>query len=75
MNVYVASKVWHAPAWREHRADLELEGLVHVTSRWIDYADDSDIVENRKGELGQHCWEDSQAAEALSVYVCRCDST
>jgi len=73
MNVYVASKVWHAPAWREHRADLELEGLVHVTSRWIDYADDSDIVQNRKGELWQHCLEDIQSADAMIVYCGRFD--
>ena len=73
MNVYVASKVWHAPAWREHRADLELEGLVNVTSRWIDYADDSDIVQNRKGELWQQCLEDIQKADAMIVYCDRFD--
>ena len=72
MKVYVASKVWHAPKWREH-LDVFKHFNVGVTSRWIDYADDSDIVQNRKGELWQHCLEDIQKADAMIVYCERFD--
>ena len=43
MKFYAASKVWHAPTWRDLRAELEGSDI-EITSRWIDYADDSDIV-------------------------------
>tara|TARA_Y100000004_G_scaffold182189_1_gene228662 strand:- start:1442 stop:1930 length:489 start_codon:yes stop_codon:yes gene_type:complete len=72
MKVYVASKVWHAPKWREH-LDVFKHFNASVTSRWIDYADDSDIVQNRKGELWQHCLEDIQKADAMVVYCERFD--
>jgi len=72
MKVYVASKVWHAPKWREN-LDVFKHFNVGVTSRWIDYADDSDIVQNRKGELWQHCLEDIQKADAMIVYCERFD--
>ena len=72
MKVYVASKVWHAPKWREH-LDVFDHFNVGVTSRWVNYADDSDIVQNRKGELWQHCLEDIQKADAMIVYCERFD--
>ena len=72
MKVYVASKVWHAPKWREH-LDVFDHFNVGVTSRWVNYADDSDIVQNRKGELWQHCLEDIQRADAMIVYCERFD--
>lgn len=71
MKIYVASKVWHAPLWvelRDRMASLSMSSSFDITSRWIDYADDSDIVQNRKGELWQHCLEDIAAADAMIIY-------
>ena len=67
MKFYAASKVWHAPTWRDLRAELEGSDI-EITSRWIDYADDSDIVQNRKGELWQHCLEDVLRADAMILF-------
>ena len=63
MKFYCASKVWHAAQWR----DAQDMGYP-ITSRWIHYDDDSDIVLNRKGELWQHCLEDVTAADAVIIY-------
>ena len=67
MNIYVASKVWHAPQWREVR-DMVSDSDITITSRWIDYDVRSDIVMNRKDELWQHCLEDIAKADAMMIY-------
>ena len=68
MNIYVASKVSHAPQWREVR-DMVSDSDITITSRWIDYEEHSDIVMNRKDELWQQCLEDIAAADAMIIYM------
>ena len=68
MNIYAASKVWHAPLWRDVRLALLDGTTITTTIRWIDYEEHSDIVMNRKGELWQHCLEDIAKADAMMIY-------
>ena len=63
MKIYGASKVWHAPLWK----DIRSQGF-DITGRWIDYTDDSYIVTHCKDILWQHCLEDVTAADAVIIY-------
>lgn len=62
---YPAGKIWHASKFQALRA-LVPNG--YVTARWIDYTNDHDIVQNRKGDLWQHCLEDVAAADFVLLY-------
>jgi nucleoside 2-deoxyribosyltransferase len=64
MRFYVASKIWHAPKIQHLRDTLGLP----VQARWIDLEDESDIVQNRKGDLWQLCLEDVTRSDFLLLY-------
>lgn len=64
MKFYVASKIWHAPKIQHLRDTVGLP----VRSRWIDLGQDSDIVQNRKGDLWQQCYEDVRDSDFVLLY-------
>lgn len=64
MKFYVASKIWHAHKIKNLRDNLGLP----VQARWIDLDNESDIVQNRKGDLWQLCLEDVTQSDFLLLY-------
>jgi hypothetical protein len=64
LSFYVASKIWHAPKFQMLRDTLGLP----VKARWIDLEQDSDIVQNRKGDLWQQCFEDVRDSDFVLLY-------
>ena len=64
MNFYTAGKIWHAPKFQHLRDTLGLP----VQARWIDLDNDSDFVQNRKGDLWQLCLEDVTQSDFLLLY-------
>lgn len=64
ISFYTASKIWHATKHRELRDTYGLP----VKARWIDLDDDSDIVQNRKGDLWAQCFEDVRDSDFVLVY-------
>lgn len=65
VSFYVAAKVWHAPKFRHLRDTVGLP----VQARWIDLESDSDIVQNRKGDLWQMCLEDIAKSDFVLFYA------
>lgn len=65
LSFYCAGKIWHAPKFQMLR---DVVGLP-VRSRWIDLEQDSDIVQNRKGELWQQCYEDVRDSDFVLLYA------
>ena len=64
LSFYCASKIWHAPKFQHLRDTVGLP----VRSRWIDLGQDSDIVQNRKGDLWQQCYEDVRDSDFVLLY-------
>lgn len=64
MKFYTAGKIWHAPKFRHLRDTVGLP----VQARWIDLESDSDIVQNRKGDLWQMCYEDVRDSDFVLLY-------
>lgn len=64
MKFYTAGKVWHADKFRHLRDTVGLP----VQARWIDQAQDSDIVQNRKNDLWQMCYEDVRDSDFVLLY-------
>ena len=64
MRFYTAGKIWHAPKFKHLRDNLGLP----VQARWIDLDNESDIVQNRKGDLWQLCLEDVTQSDFLLLY-------
>ena len=64
MKFYTAGKIWHAPKFQHLRDTLGLP----VQARWIDLDNDSDFVQNRKGDLWQLCLEDVTQSDFLLLY-------
>lgn len=64
-KIYTAGKIWHANTFRMLRDDLSF----NINARWIDYASDSDIVQNKKDKLWQHCYEDVRDCDAVLLYA------
>lgn len=64
LSFYVAGKVWLAPKFQFLRDTVGL----NVRARWIDLAQDSDIVTNRKGDLWQQCYEDVRDSDFVLLY-------
>lgn len=64
LSFYCASKIWHAPKFQMLRDTLGLP----VKARWIDLEQDSDIVQNRKGDLWQQCFEDVRDSDFVLLY-------
>lgn len=64
ISFYVAGKVWLAPKFQHLRDTVGLP----VRSRWIDLGQDSDIVQNRKGDLWQQCYEDVRDSSFVLLY-------
>lgn len=64
LSFYVAGKVWLAPKFQHLRDTVGLP----VRSRWIDLGQDSDIVQNRKGDLWQQCYEDVRDSDFVLLY-------
>lgn len=64
MQFYVAGKIWHAPKFQHLRDNLGLP----IQARWIDLDNDSDFVQNRKGDLWQLCLEDVTQSDFLLLY-------
>lgn len=64
ISFYVAGKVWLAPKFQHLRDTVGLP----VRSRWIDLGQDSDIVQNRKGDLWQMCYEDVRDSDFVLLY-------
>ena len=61
-SIYIAGKVWHAPAFQAMRPQF------NIISRWIDLDNESDLVLNRKNELWKMCLEDSTKADMTVVW-------
>jgi len=64
ISFYTAGKIWHAPKFRALRDELKMP----VRARWIDLEDDSDIVQNRKGDLWNLCFEDVRDSDFVLLY-------
>lgn len=64
LSFYTAGKVWLAPKFQHLRDTVGLP----VRSRWIDLGQDSDIVQNRKGDLWQQCYEDVRDSSFVLLY-------
>lgn len=64
MDFYTAGKIYHAPKFRDLR---DKEGLP-VRARWIDVDNESDLVQNRKGDLWQLCYEDVRDSKFVLLY-------
>lgn len=64
LSFYTAGKVWLAPKFQHLRDTVGLP----VRSRWIDLGQDSDIVQNRKGDLWQQCYEDVRDSDFVLLY-------
>lgn len=64
MKFYTAGKIWHAPKFQHLRDTLGLP----VQARWIDLDNDSDFVQNRKGDLWQLCLEDVTNSDFVLLY-------
>ena len=66
MNVkfYTAGKVWHAPKFRNLRDNLGFP----IQARWIDVDSESDLVQNRKGDLWEMCYQDVRDSKFVLLY-------
>lgn len=64
LSFYCAGKIWHAPKFQMLRDTVGLP----VQARWIDLQQDSDIVQNRKGDLWQQCYEDVRDSSFVLLY-------
>jgi nucleoside 2-deoxyribosyltransferase len=64
LSFYVAGKTWHADKFKHLRDKVGLP----VRARWIDLQQDSDIVQNRKGDLWQQCYEDVRDSDFVLLY-------
>lgn len=64
LSFYCAGKIWHAPKFQMLRDTVGLP----VQARWIDLSQDSDIVQNRKGDLWQQCYEDVRDSSFVLLY-------
>lgn len=64
LSFYTAGKIWHAPKFRHLRDELKLP----VKARWIDVESDSDLVQNRKNDLWQMCYEDVRDSDFVLLY-------
>jgi len=64
LSFYCAGKIWHAPKFQHLRDTVGLP----VQARWIDLNQDSDIVQNRKDELWQQCYEDVRDSDFVLLY-------
>lgn len=64
LSFYCAGKIWHAPKFQMLRDTVGLP----VRARWIDLNQDSDIVQNRKGDLWQQCYEDVRDSDFVLLY-------
>jgi hypothetical protein len=64
LSFYVAGKVWLAPKFQFLRDTVGLP----VRARWIDLNQDSDIVQNRKNDLWQQCYEDVRDSSFVLLY-------
>lgn len=64
MHFYTAGKIWHAPKFKDLRDNHKLP----VRARWIDLKDEDDIVQNRKGDLWQLCYEDVRDSDFVLLY-------
>jgi hypothetical protein len=61
---YTAGKIWHAPKFQELRDTHNMP----VQARWIDVDNESDLVQNRKGDLWQMCYEDVRDSKFVLLY-------
>ena len=61
---YTAGKIWHAAKFQFMRDSLGLP----VHARWIDLDNSSDLVQNRKNELWQMCYEDVRDSDFVLLY-------
>ena len=70
-RVYLASKLYHAPMWRDWKANKKLG--ITIVSTWHDNinieADDHDIAACRSGWIENIC--DIRGADAMLVYGMR----
>jgi hypothetical protein len=64
LSFYCAGKIWHAPKFQFLRDTVGLP----VRARWIDLNQDSDIVQNRKNDLWQQCYEDVRDSSFVLLY-------
>jgi hypothetical protein len=64
MKFYTAGKVWHAPKFQFLRDGY----LLPVQARWIDVDAESDLVQNRKRDLWQMCYEDVRDSDFVLLY-------
>lgn len=65
LSFYTAGKIWHAPKFQMLRDTLGLP----VKARWIDLDNESDIVQNRKNDLWQMCYEDVRDSDFVLLYA------
>lgn len=64
-TLYVASKVKHAPMWRQHRESLRVYGY-DIISTWID--EDGEGQTKDYGELADRCIKEAVAADEFILY-------
>jgi hypothetical protein len=64
MKLYTAGKIWHAPKFQDLRDNHKLP----VLARWIDVDGESDLVQNRKNDLWQMCYEDVRGSNFVLLY-------
>lgn len=64
LSFYTAGKIWHSKKFQMLRDTIGLP----VRARWIDLHQDSDIVQNRKGDLWQQCFEDVRDSDFVLLY-------
>lgn len=66
MDVYIASKVKHAPKWRRLRDELS-DGHVQIISTWIDEAGPGETTD--RGDLALRCIQEASEADILILYA------
>lgn len=64
VSFYTAGKIWHASKFRELRDVQQLP----VRARWIDVDNESDLVQNRKGDLWEMCYQDVRDSNFVLLY-------
>lgn len=65
LDIYVASKAYHAPMWRRHREALKSSGI-NIIARWIDV--DENVAGFSFQKLWDDCLEDVMRSDAMILF-------
>lgn len=67
MRIYVCSKTYHAPMWRQLRDELALGSAGHrIISTWIDEVEPGETKD--RADLARRCIDEASTADRLIIY-------